>query len=89
MKDANPKPVVPINTLLYRNEAIEVGVVNTDNVVELKKVTVGRNFGINVELNSGITPADRIIVNPSDSLLAGGKVTIAEAAKAATPVTGK
>jgi len=57
-----------------------VAVVNSNGVVELRKVQVGRDFGQVVEINGGVTPADRVITNPSDSLVSGIKVRIAESA---------
>jgi len=47
-------------------------------VVDLRKVQVGRDFGQTVEVLSGVTQADRVITNPSDSLVSGIKVRVAE-----------
>jgi hypothetical protein len=46
-------------------------------VVELRKVQVGRDFGQTVEIITGVTAADRVITNPSDSLVTGIKVRVA------------
>jgi len=54
-----------------------VGVVDHDNLVALKPVTLGRDFGTTVEVASGLQPADSVITNPSDSLTAGTSVNIA------------
>jgi len=67
---------LPSNTLLFRAEGLQVAVVNTNDVVELRKVQVGRDFGQMVEISGGVTPADRVITNPSDSLVSGIKVQI-------------
>ncbi len=71
--------VVPSNTLLFRAEGPQLGVVGENGVVTLRKVTLGKDFGTTLEILSGITPADRIILNPSDSLVSGATVRIAEA----------
>ncbi len=71
--------VIPINTLIFRSEGTQVAVVGPDNVVHLRSVTVGQDYGTSLEVTSGITPADRIIVNPSDSLADGTKVQVAPA----------
>src|SRR5579859_5237070 len=68
---------LPANTLLFRAEGLQVGVVGADNKVELRKVEIGRDFGQTVELLSGVSPSDRIIANPSDSLVSGTTVRIA------------
>ena len=47
-----------------------------DNTVDLRDVQVGRDFGQTVEILAGLTPSDRVVANPSDSLLAGTKVRI-------------
>jgi hypothetical protein len=76
---------LPSNTLLFRAEGPQVGVVLPDGTVELRKVTLGRDFGQTIEIASGITPKDRVIVNPSDSLAAGVKVAVLEPKKAESP----
>jgi RND family efflux transporter MFP subunit len=74
--------VVPVNTLIFRSEGTQVAVVGADGVVHLRNVTVGQDYGTSLEIKSGITPADRIIVNPSDSLADGAKVQVAPDAAA-------
>jgi len=73
---ANSGLTLPSNTLLFRAEGLQVAVVNSNSVVELRKVQVGRDFGQTVEITGGVTPADRVITNPSDSLVSGIKVQI-------------
>jgi RND family efflux transporter MFP subunit len=72
----NRSVLVPANTLLFRSEGAAVGVVNQDNIVELKKIKIGRDLGNQLEVTQGVSPDDRIIVNPSDSLAAGQKVKV-------------
>lgn len=73
----DPALTIPSNSILFRAQGLQVGVVKPDNTVELHHVQVGRDFGQTIEILSGIGPADRVIVNPSDSLLSGTKVRIA------------
>lgn len=75
-KDAQPDAVltIPANALLFRIEGTMVGVVGEGNRVTLKKVSLGRDFGSYVEVHGGITAADRVIVNPPDSLVEGTEV---------------
>lgn len=72
----NRSVLVPANTLLFRSEGAAVGVVDQNNVVELKKIKIGRDLGNQLEVTQGVTIDDRIIVNPSDSLTAGQKVKV-------------
>jgi RND family efflux transporter MFP subunit len=80
--------VVPVNTLLFRNElGVQVGLVDSNGIVRLADVTVGRDYGTTVEIVHGLSETDNVIINPSDSLEAGSKVRVAkpetEAAKSA------
>jgi RND family efflux transporter MFP subunit len=72
----NGSVLIPANTLLFRSEGAAVGVVNQNNVVELKKIRIGRDLGTQLEITQGLTLDDRVIINPSDSLAAGQKVKI-------------
>jgi hypothetical protein len=66
-----------------------VGVVAPDGKVELRSVTLGRDFGPTVEIVGGVAPTDRVILNPSDSLVGGTTVRVAEAAKPAGEAASK
>jgi len=68
---------LPGNTLLFRAEGPQVGVVNRDGKVELRSVKLGRDFGPTVEILDGVRPEDQVIVNPSDSLADGATVQVA------------
>jgi len=74
----NPDPplTLPSNSLVFRSQGLQVAVVRSDNTVELRPVQVGRDFGQMVEIAGGVTPVDRVIVNPSDSLVSGSKVRV-------------
>ena len=75
---------LPDNTLIFRDKSVQVGIVDTKGVVQLRDVKVGRDFGIQSEILSGVTESDKVIVNPSDSLTTGTVVHVA-AAPAASP----
>jgi RND family efflux transporter MFP subunit len=68
---------VPTTALIFRSLYPEVAVVGADNKITLKRVEVGRDLGTDVEITSGISPADRIVKSPSDSIAAGDEVRIA------------
>lgn len=71
LKAEQPALLLPINALLFRSEGVQVGVVGTDRKVELKKVTLGRDLGTEVEVVTGLDDADQVILNPADSLVSG------------------
>jgi RND family efflux transporter MFP subunit len=64
---------IPSNTLLFRTEGLRVGVVRNDRV-RLVPITIGQDFGNAVQVTSGLTPADEVILDPSDSLASGMQV---------------
>jgi RND family efflux transporter MFP subunit len=75
---------VPSNTLLFRSEGLLVGVVR-NGITELVPITIGRDYGDKVEVLSGVGAADRVILNPSDSLVGGTTVRLAVRDQAAKP----
>jgi multidrug efflux pump subunit AcrA (membrane-fusion protein) len=72
-KKAASSLIIPANTLLFRSEGLQVGVVRGDHA-ELVPITIGRDYGSTVEVIDGLKPADQVIVNPSDSLTTGTPV---------------
>ena len=66
---------IPSNTLLFRSAGLQVGVARNGRV-DLVPITIGRDYGAAVEVVSGLTPADAVIINPSDSLISGQAVRI-------------
>jgi len=79
--DSNLNTVLtlPSNTLLFRAEGLQIGVVEPNNKVDLRSVQIGRDFGQKIEVLSGVSPTDQVIVNPSDSLVSGITVHIVKA----------
>ena len=73
LKSATAAVVIPVNTLIFRSNGMEVAVVR-DNKAELVPITIGRDYGTAVEVVSGLTARDAIIENPSDSLTSGTEV---------------
>jgi RND family efflux transporter MFP subunit len=67
---------LPSNTLLFRAAGPQVGVVLADGTVQLRSVTLGRDFGKTIEILAGVSPTDRVILNPSDALADGASVRL-------------
>jgi RND family efflux transporter MFP subunit len=68
--------VVPGNTILFQAKGPQVGVVNSQSHVELRSVTLGRDFGTKVEIVGGVSQSDAVIANPPDYLVDGMAVTV-------------
>jgi RND family efflux transporter MFP subunit len=67
---------IPVNTLLFRSEGLRVAVVK-DNKATLMPVTLGRDFGSDVEVLVGLNGDESLIVNPPDSIVSGQQVRLA------------
>jgi RND family efflux transporter MFP subunit len=69
---------LPVNTLIFRTDGLRVATVK-DGVVSLIPIVLGRDFGSTVEVVSGLTGSESIVVNPPDSLASGQSVIVAPA----------
>ena len=69
--------MIPPRTLLFQSGAPAVGVVHPDGKVEIRKVSINRDLGNQLEISKGLSVSDQIIVNPSSGLVTGTVVTIA------------
>jgi RND family efflux transporter MFP subunit len=68
---------IPANTMLFRSEGLRVGLVRNGRA-QLVPITIGRDYGNEVEIVSPLNPRDQIIANPPDSLISGEPVRIAK-----------
>ena len=66
---------IPSNTLLFRAEGLRVAVVRNDHVV-MVPIHIGHDHGASVDVISGLTPRDSVVLDPSDSLADGAPVRI-------------
>jgi RND family efflux transporter MFP subunit len=71
---------VPVNTLLFRSEGLTVAAVR-NGAVALVPITVGHDYGNSLEVTSGLTPEEQLIVNPPDSVVAGQHVQVVAASQ--------
>lgn len=72
----DPPLTLPSNTLLFRAEGLQVGVVGENGRVELRNITLGRDLGPTVEILGGVGANDLVILNPADSLVGGTTVRV-------------
>jgi multidrug efflux pump subunit AcrA (membrane-fusion protein) len=76
--------ILPVNSLLFRSEGLRVAAVSNGRA-ELKPITVGHDFGSEVEVVAGLTGDESIIVNPPDSLVSGEAVRVTQQANTGAP----
>jgi RND family efflux transporter MFP subunit len=81
---ASKSLVIPANALLFRKDGLSVAVVDQHDTVHLRPVQIGRNLGPTIEVLDGVSPADRLVLNPPDSLAENDRVTISAPGKDAS-----
>jgi membrane fusion protein (multidrug efflux system) len=82
--------VVPEQALLFRDQGMQLALIDSDNRVHLQDVKIGLNLGQNVQVLSGLKPTDRFIVNPSAGTLEGQKVQVVSGVPGIAPeATGR
>ena len=72
----NPQPniVIPGTALIVGGEGMKVAILGAGDVVHVKQVRIGRDFGKEVEIVEGLGEKDRVVNNPRDTLQDGSKV---------------
>jgi RND family efflux transporter MFP subunit len=75
LPDATHCMTIPSNALIFRKEGLQVALVR-DGKAQLVSVKISHDYGNSVEIVSGLQPTDSVIVDPSDSLVAGMPVRL-------------
>ena len=68
--------ILPVSVLMFRSEGLRVGVVRNGDQAELIPVVLGKDYGNEVEIVSGLNENDLVIANPPDSLASGARVQV-------------
>lgn len=80
--NAQPNIVIPVTALIIGGDGLKVAVLDGNGAVHYKKVKVVRDLGKEIEISEGISPKDRVINNPRDTLEEGQRVNAVLQAKA-------
>ena len=75
-------PTVPEQALMFRAAGSQVALVDAQNHIHLRSVTLGQNLGQNVQVTAGLTAGDKLVNNPAAGLLEGQLV------RPVTPMAG-
>jgi RND family efflux transporter MFP subunit len=59
---------LPSNTLLVRPEGVCIAVLSADGRAHFKRIEIGRDYGAEVEVTTGLSDTDKVIVNPPVTL---------------------
>ena len=84
-QSAQPAILLPSNAAIINTAGTQVAVVGEGDKIHLQHVTLGRDFGSQVEVLDGLAPGSRVVAAPRDSLYEGLEVTPVSADAAAKP----
>lgn len=73
--------ILPVNTLIFRAQGMQVACVGQNNTATLKSVTIGRDFGDTVEIVAGLKAGEKVILNPPSTLSTGQKIKLVSTGK--------
>jgi hypothetical protein len=85
--------VLPVSTLLFRQEGLRVVTVVHDekngDIAKLVPITIGQDDGRVVQVISGLQPDDEVVQNPPDSVIDGERVRIVTPNNGGVPGTAQ
>ena len=67
---------IPTSALIFREDGTQVALLGPGNHAQLRPVTLGRDLGTQMEVLQGLSPTDRVIDSPPDSLASGDLVHV-------------
>jgi RND family efflux transporter MFP subunit len=85
IQQSDPPLVVPQNALLIDASGVRVALVDADGTLHYKPVQIGRNFGEDVEVLSGLDPNDVLATGLAANIVEGSRVETATPAVGAAP----
>jgi RND family efflux transporter MFP subunit len=69
-----PSLLVPADAVIFNSGGLQVAVVE-GGVAHIRKLSVARDLGTEVEVRDGVKPGDEVVLNPPVDLVDGGRVT--------------
>jgi RND family efflux transporter MFP subunit len=80
LNDAVERLSIPASALIFDQNGLKVATVGKDHKVTLKPITIARDLGKTLEIQSGLASSDQVIENPPDGVNDGDVVNIASTA---------
>lgn len=77
---------LPVTTLLFRSEGLRIVTVDNNQHAKLTPITLGRDYGSEVEVVAGLTGDESVIANPPDFIVSGQEVRVSQ--PSLTPAAG-
>ena len=76
---------IPASALIFNQNGLRVATVGPDDKIRFKAVKISRDLGRSIELASGLSPDDRVVVTPPDGVADGDQVRVAGSPSKAKP----
>ena len=77
LTNENDLLTIPASALIFNRDGLSVATVDDEDRLRFKKVTIARDLGREIEIASGLSAQDRIVVTPADGVVDGDRVRIA------------
>jgi multidrug efflux pump subunit AcrA (membrane-fusion protein) len=85
LNTSKPTLILPVSALIFRAQGLQVATLDEGDHAHLQTIIMGRDFGTQVEVASGLTPSQKIIDSPPDSLVEGEQVHVIQPQAPSTP----
>src|SRR5437667_212596 len=89
LPDDNAPIVVPADAFVFRAQGPQVVTVTNDNRIHWQKISVGRDFGTQLEVLDGLAENTKVVINPNDDLVEGIQVQVKPVEKPASALAKK
>jgi membrane fusion protein, multidrug efflux system len=92
LSDGNGPVILPANAFVFKTEGPQAATLTKDGRIHWQKIQVGRDFGTEMEVLSGLEDGSAVVVNPTDDLTEGLRVLARPAGgaeKTSPPAGGK
>jgi RND family efflux transporter MFP subunit len=76
LPDDNAPIVVPADAFVFRAQGPQVVTVTNDHRIHWQKISVGRDFGTQLEVLDGLKENTEVVMNPTDDLREGIEVQV-------------
>jgi hypothetical protein len=78
VKVAHQTLIVPVSTLMFRQEGLRVVTVVNGDTAKLVPITIGQDDGRVVQVMEGLQADDEVVQSPPDSVVDGEKVRVVQ-----------
>jgi multidrug efflux pump subunit AcrA (membrane-fusion protein) len=73
----DPPLLAPGDSLVTRSNGTQLAVVGPNNRIHYQLVQIGRDYGTEIEITSGLQGGESVVINPSDDVREGAEVKVA------------